>query len=373
MATPLRIGIIGCGRISGQYLWMASRLPGLHVLACADLDVERAKAKAEEFQIARGCSVEELLADKRIELVLNLTIPAAHYPVAMQCLSAGKHVYCEKPLGISREEGRRILDEARRRNLRVGCAPDTFLGSGVQTARKLIDDGAIGRPLAFTAAMMCRGHESWHPSPEFYYQPGGGPMFDMGPYYLTALLNLLGPVKRLSAFASIALPERTITSEPLRGQTFTVHTPDHIAGTIEFENGCIGTLMTSFATMHAVIDSNQPIVIYGESGTLRVPDPNGFDGPIHLRGADDADWREVQPMFPTGYGRGIGAADMADALRSGGPIRAGGEQGMAVLDLMAGFLDSSAGGQAFIPTVQYVRPNPMPQSDHPRIDTNEHE
>jgi predicted dehydrogenase len=359
MSHSVRIGVIGCGRISGAYLWMAKHFPRVEINACADLDVEIAKAKAAEYGVPKGCGVDELLNDDRIDLVLNLTTPKAHFPIAMRALQHGKHTYTEKPLGINREEGRLILEEAAKRNLKVGCAPDTFMGSGIQTARKLIDDGAIGRSLAFTAFMMCRGHESWHPGPEFYYEPGGGPMFDMGPYYLTALLNLLGPVKRITGAASIAIPVRTITSEPKRGQTFNVQTPDHIVGTMEFANGCIGTIVTTFATMHPVYDGNQPIVIYGESGTLRVPDPNVFDGPVHLRTADDADWREIPPMFVKGYGRSIGAADMAAAIRSGRPFRANGGQAMAVLDLMQGFLDSAASGKAFEPTVAYTRPAPM--------------
>ena len=359
MPEPIHIGVIGCGRISGAYLWMARHFPGVELTACADLELSIAQAKAAEYGIAKGCSVDELLNDDRIDLVLNLTTPKAHFPIAMAALAHGKHAYSEKPLGINRDEGTQILAEAARRNLKVGCAPDTFLGSGIQTARKLIDDGAIGRPIAFTAFMMCRGHESWHPNPEFYYEPGGGPMFDMGPYYLTALLNLLGPVKRLSAAAAIAIPIRTITSEPKKGQTFKVQTPDHIAGTMEFQNGCIGTLITTFATMHPVHDANQPITIYGEDGTLRVPDPNLFDGPIHLRTATDADWREIPPMFVKGYGRSIGAADMARAIRTGRPFRANGDQAMAVLDLMQGFLDSATSGITFSPAVPYARPAPM--------------
>ncbi len=363
MFKTINIGVIGCGRISGAYLSMANHFPGLQITACADLDVNIAKAKAAEFNVPKSCSVDELLHDDAIDLVLNLTIPQAHFPVSMRILQSGKHVYLEKPLGINREEGRQIVEEAARRNVRVGCAPDTFMGSGIQTARKLIDDGAIGRPLAFTAFMMSRGHESWHPQPEFFYQPGAGPMFDMGPYYLTALLNLLGPVRRLTGAASIAIPVRTITSEPKRGQTFAVQTPDHIVGTMEFESGCIGTIITTFATMHPMYDGNQPIVIYGESGTLRVPDPNLFDGAVHLRNADDADWREIKPMFATGYGRGIGVADMVHAIHARRPSRASGEQAMAVLDLMEGFLDSAASGQAFTPTLRYERPESMRGSE----------
>jgi predicted dehydrogenase len=212
---------------------------------------------------------------------------------------------------------------------------------------------------------MCPGHESWHPSPEFYYEPGGGPMFDMGPYYLTALLNCLGPVKRLSAFASIAISTRTITSEPKRGRKFQVQTPDHIAGTIEFENGCIGSIITSFATMHATYDGNQPITIYGDAATIRLPDPNCFDGPVYLRGPGDAEWRLMPPATPTGYGRSVGPADMAAAIREGRRPRASGEQGMAVLDLMQGFLDSANSGRACAPAAPHARPPALRVGDVP--------
>jgi predicted dehydrogenase len=351
----MNTAVIGCGRISGQYLWNSRQYGAFKITACADLDTNLARAKAEEFKLPKHGSVADILADDSIELVLNLTTPAAHHPVTLQCLRAGKHVYCEKPLAITREQGREILTEAAKRKLTVGCAPDTFLGSGVQTARALIDGGAIGRPLAFTAFMMCRGHESWHPSPEFYYEPGGGPMFDMGPYYLTALLNCLGPVKRISAFANIAIPTRTITSEPKRGKQFHVQTPDHIAGTMEFENGCIGSIITSFATMHPTYDGAQPITIYGERGTLRMPDPNCFDGHIHLHSEGEAEWKLMPPATPIGYGRSVGAADMAAAICEGRQARASAEQGMAVLDLMQGFLDSAGSGRAFEPACVFSR------------------
>src|SRR3954454_3011506 len=194
-------GVIGCGAISGAYLGMAKNFPAVDIGACADLDLGGARTKAREYGIARALSPDDLLRDPSVELVLNLTVPKAHVPVALAALNAGKHVYSEKPLGIDREEGRKVIDLARAKNLKVGCAPDTFMGAGIQTARKLIDDGAIGRPVAFTAFMMGRGHESWHPSPEFYYQVAGWPMFDMGPYYLTALLQMLAPVKRITGSA----------------------------------------------------------------------------------------------------------------------------------------------------------------------------
>ena len=359
MSDRVRVGVIGCGAISGAYLGMAKNFPVVEIAACADLNPDAARAKATEFAVPRVLGVDELLRDPSIEIVLNLTVPKAHVPIALRAVEAGKHTYAEKPLGVKREEGRQLLEAAGRRNVRVGCAPDTFMGAGLQTARKLIDDGAIGRPVAFTAFMLCPGHESWHPSPEFYYEVGGGPMFDMGPYYLTALLNLLGPVKRIGGAASIAIPQRTITSEAKRGKVIQVETPDHVAGTIEFENGAVGTIMTSFATRFGTYDGNQPITIYGTDGTLRVPDPNQFDGLVHLRRAGDEDWREVPHAFVTGYGRSVGLADLAYALRSGRPHRASGEQAFAVLDLMQGLLDSSAQGVMLSPTTRYDRPAPM--------------
>jgi predicted dehydrogenase len=355
----VRVGVIGCGAISGAYLGMATNFPVVEIAACSDINPDAARAKAKEFGVPRVLSVDELLRDPSIEIVLNLTVPKVHVPIAMRAVEAGKHTYAEKPLGINREEGRQLLDAARRRNVRVGCAPDTFMGAGIQTARKLIDDGAIGRPVAFTAFMLCRGHESWHPSPEFYYEIGGGPMFDMGPYYLTALFNLLGPVKRFGGAASIAIPERTITSEPKRGKVVNVETPDHVAGTIEFTCGAVGVIMTSFATRFGTYDGKQPITIYGTEGTIRVPDPNQFDGPVHVRRAADEDWREVPHPFVTGYGRSIGLADMARALHSGRPHRASGDQAFAVLDLMQGLLDSSQRGVMLEPSTTYKRPEPM--------------
>jgi predicted dehydrogenase len=339
---------------------MAAQLPILEMAACADLDAERAKARAAEFGIPRVLSVEALLEDPGIDVVLNLTVPKAHAPIALAALANGKHTFAEKPLGVDRSEGTAILDAATAAGLRVGCAPDTFLGAGLQTARQVIDRGDIGRPVAFTAFMMGRGHESWHPSPEFYYEVGGGPMFDMGPYYLTALLNLLGPVRRITGAASIAIPERTITSQPKYGQKIAVETPDHLCGTLEFVEGAVGTLITSFAVAHPDYDKKFPIVVYGTEGALKVPDPNTFDGAVQVRRLDDSEWRDVPHAFPTGYGRAIGLADMAQAIRSGRPHRCSGEQAFTVLELMQGFLDSAASGRAYEPALPYQRPAPMP-------------
>jgi predicted dehydrogenase len=354
--APLRVGLVGCGAISGAYLTHARAFPVLQFTACSDIDLEKAKAKALEFQIPRVLTVEEILRDAHVDIILNLTIPRAHAEISMGAINAGKHVYSEKPLAISTAEGKTILAAARERNLRVGCAPDTFLGSGMQTARKLIDDGAIGGPVAFTAFMMCPGHEQWHPNPQFFYELGGGPMFDMGPYYLTALLNFFGPIRRISGAASIAIPER----KTLAGETIAVQTPDHICGTIEFRNGVIGTIITSFATRFPQYDPAQPITIYGIEGTLKVPDPNVFDGPVHLRRMNDPEFQLIPPAFPAGYGRSVGLADMAYAVASGRPHRASGEQAYAVLEAMEAFLISSKEGRSIGPQASYERPQLMP-------------
>jgi len=369
MPEKVRVGIVGLGAISGAYLKMIPNFPIIEVVAFADLIPERCVNRAREFGLTnvRICPTEELVKDERVEVVLNLTWPKAHVPVALQAVRAGKHTISEKPFGISVREGRKLVAAAAKKGVRLGCAPDTVLGAGIQTARKVIDEGQIGRPVAFTAFMMSRGVETWHPNPPFYYEPGGGPMFDMGPYYLTALMNLLGPIKRVCGFASIAIPERIITHKdkegnpgPMFGQKITVTTPDHIAGTIEFANGCVGVICTSFAVHHAVHDWKQPITIFGTEGTLKVPDPNGFDGPVHIRRAGDKDWQEVPHAFVTGYGRAVGLADMCYAIRSGRPHRCSMEQAMAVLEAMEAFLTSSRTGRAVEIKTPYQRPAPMP-------------
>ncbi|HWE04498.1 MAG TPA: Gfo/Idh/MocA family oxidoreductase [Tepidisphaeraceae bacterium] len=360
MIDPLRIGVIGCGAISGAYLAAAKKFPILRILAVADINGAAAEAKANEFNVSRVCSVCELLADPSVELVLNLTVPGAHASIALDAIAAGKHTYSEKPLGVSRDEGRKILRAATEKGVRVGCAPDTFLGAGMQTARKIIDDGVIGRPVAFTAFMMNRGHETWHPNPDFYYQPGGGPMFDMGPYYLTALLFLLGPIRRIQGMASIAVPRRTITSQPRAGTAITVRTPDHVVGNVEFVGGAVGTLIQSFATWHPAVDEKQPIEIFGTDGAMRAPDPNRFDLPVSIRLAHDPAWQEAPHAFVQGYDRSVGLADMAYAIRSGRKHRCNGELAFAALDAMQGFFDSSAGGHDYRPAAPFERPAPMP-------------
>ena len=355
---PMSIGVIGCGVISTIYLQNCTANKHLNVVACADLDLKRAKAQAERFNIPRAGTVEDLLADPSIELVINLTIPAAHFTIGYAALLASKSVYNEKPLAISREDGQMLLEEAGRRDLRVGCAPDTFLGGGLQTCRALIDQGAIGHPVAATAFMLSHGPENWHPDPEFLYKVGAGPMFDMGPYYLTALVALLGPVRRVTGSARISLPERTIGSEPKRGSTIKVETPTHIAGVLDFESGPIATLVTSFDVWAAEVPR---IEIYGSEGTLSLPDPNTFGGPVRLRQAGAGRWEEVPLTHGhTGDSRGLGVADMAEAIRQGRPHRASGELAYHVLDIMHAIHDASEQGQHINLRSTCARPEPLP-------------
>lgn len=353
-----KIGIIGCGSISPAYLTAGQRFEILEIAAVADAIPERAQARAAEYGIPRACSVDELLLDPEISIVVNLTVPAAHAEVALRTLDAGKHTYGEKPLAVNRAQGRQVIERAAGLGLRVGSAPDTFLGGGIQTARKLIDDGWIGQPIAASAHMACHGHESWHPDPAFYYQIGGGPLLDMGPYYLTALVNLLGPVQRVVASATTTFAERTITSEPKRGERVRVEVPTHVAGILHFRSGVVGTLLTSFD----IWASRLPLLeIYGTEGSLSVGDPNGFGGPIHVRRANDAEWSPLPLTHPyIDQNRGLGVADMAHALRSGRPHRASGELAFHVLDIMDTLIESSAEGTYRDLQSTCERPAPLP-------------
>jgi len=357
---PVKVGIVGCGNISDVYFENCKRFDILEVVACADLIAARARAKAKKHGIPKACSVQKLLEDKRIEIVVNLTIPKAHGPVALAALKAGKSVHSEKPFAVTRKEGQKVLavSLAAKKDLLVGGAPDTFMGAGLQTCRKLIDDGWIGKPVAATAFMQCHGHESWHPDPAFYYQVGGGPMFDMGPYYLTALVSLLGPVERVSGSTRITFPERTITSRPKYGTKVKVEVPTHVAGTIEFANGAIGTIITSFDVWAHHLPG---IEIHGTTGSLSVPDPNGFGGTVRVRRAGAEDWQDVPLTHAFAEnGRGIGVADMAYALRTGRPHRASGELAYHVLDLMHAFHDSAKAGKHIELDSTCERPAPLP-------------
>lgn len=337
-----KVGIIGCGTISGIYLKSPTVFPILDIVACADLDMGRAQAKADEFNI-QALSVADLLAHPEVEIIINLTIPAAHAEVAQAAIAHGKSVYSEKPLALNTADGKAIVEQAQAAKVRVGCAPDTFLGGGLQTCRKLIDDGWIGTPVAATAFMMSHGHEHWHPSPEFYYQRGGGPMFDMGPYYLTALVSLLGPVQRVTGATRTTFAERTITSQPKYGQKIQVEIPTHVVGVLDFAQGAVGTIITTFDVWSAELPR---IEIYGTHGTLSVPDPNTFGGPVRLRRAGSSEWQEIPiPFHYTANSRGIGVADMAHALCSGRNHRASGDLAYHVLEIMEAIHVASDQGQ----------------------------
>ena len=357
-STPAKVGIIGVGNISSIYLENNKVFDAYDVVAVSDIDMERTRARATEFGISRAYSVEELLADPEIEIVLNLTIPDAHGPVALAAVEAGKSVYGEKPLATKREDARKLLEAAAARSLRVGCAPDTFLGGGLQTCRKLIDDGWIGTPVAATAFFMGHGPEAWHPDPDFFYQPGAGPLFDMGPYYLTALISLLGPVRRVTSSARITSPERVIGSEAKRGQIIKVNTPTHVAGVLDLADGPVATLITSFDVWGHNLP---PIEIHGTEGSLSVPDPNMFGGTVRVRRAGATEWSSVP--WTHGYSensRGIGVADMAAASQSGRPHRASGDLAYHVLDIMHALLDASVEGHAIELTSGEGRPAPLP-------------
>ncbi|OZB91925.1 Gfo/Idh/MocA family protein [Paenibacillus sp. XY044] len=339
----MKAGIIGCGNISAIYLENLKKSPVVEVVAVADLVIERAQARAEEFGIANAYTVDELLGNEEIELVINLTIPGSHASIDLAALEAGKHVYAEKPLATSLQDGKRVIELAEQKGLRAGSAPDTFLGSGVQTAKAAIEAGMIGVPVAATAFMMGGGPEGWHPDPEFFYTPGGGPMLDMGPYYLTALVELLGSIRRISASVGAQIPVRTIGSGPKSGQQIQVQTPTHLAGTIDFKQGAIATMITSFDIKAG---ANLPwIEIYGTEGTLSLPDPNFFNGDVKLRRSGSSDWEVLTPVFEsTQNERGRGVNDMVEAIRSGRKHRANGNLAYHVLEAMYAFEESSISG-----------------------------
>lgn len=355
-----KIGLIGCGNISSVYLKNLTQIfKSIDVTACADLDITRAKATAEEFSIPKYYTTEELLADPEIEIVVNLTIPKAHADICIAALEAGKHVYVEKPLAVTIKDGQKILKKAEEKGLMVGCSPDTFLGAGLQTCIKLIEDGWIGKPIAATAFMTCHGPEDWHPNPNFFYQIGGGPLLDMGPYYLTALVSMLGPVKSVAGSVGISFENRMIGNPEGRyGEKIKVEIPTHATGILNFQCGAIGTLVTSFD----IWESQLPrIEIYGSEGTLSVPDPNIFDGPVQIYRQEEKQWREIPLLHNyTDNKRGIGLADMAQALVSGRKHRASGQLAYHVLEIMDAIGQSSKEFKYMDIESDCEKPTPLP-------------
>ena len=343
-----KLGIVGCGNISSTYLKVLGELDDVEAVACADIDLARAEARAAEFGL-RACTVEALLADPEIEIVLNLTVPGVHTAVALDALQAGKSVYNEKPLAIERADGQKLLEVAAERGLRVGARPIRSW-RGPTDVPPSVDDGAIGRPVAASAFMLSHGPENWHPDPEFFYQPGGGPLFDMGPYYLTALIALLGPIVRVTSSAQISFPERVIGSKRKRGQVIRVETPTHISGVLDFAGGAVATLVTSFDVWATTLPR---IEIYGSEGTLSCPDPNTFDGPVRLWRAETANGRMSLVEGRSQQSRGLGVADMAQPSERPPPSRQR-EMAYHVLDVMHALLDASQDRTAYR-ACQYLR------------------
>ena len=353
--NPLGVGIVGCGNIAPIYLKNSKLFPNLKLIGCADMNPERAKSRAEEFE-TQAFSPADLIHHADVDIIVNLTVPQAHAPIALEALSAGKHVYLEKPFGLTREEGLSILKLANEKGLKTGCAPDTFLGAGLQTCRDLIDSGAIGDVFAATAFMLGFGPEGWHPDPEFFYAKGGGPMLDMGPYYLTALVHLLGPIQSVSGAATRAFEERVVGSGPKEGNKIQVEIDTHLAGVMKFKSGPIGTLATSFDVRQSEVPR---IEIYGTKGAMSVPDPNTFGGPVRV--SSGGDWEEIP--LKRAYAensRGLGVADLASAIQNGRTARASGELAYHVLDTMLTFHDlgNQGGHLALASTVD--RPAALP-------------
>lgn len=337
------IAMIGVGDISGIYLKNISELfHDLELIGICDLVSEKAIAAKERYpDVKIYADMYEAFSDPAVEIVLNLTRPYEHFKVSKAALEAGKHVYTEKPLAARFEEGLHLARLAKEKSRMIGGAPDTFLGAGIQTCRKLIDDGYIGETVGAAAFMICRGHESWHPDPAFYYQYGGGPMMDMGPYYVTALVNLLGRVNGVTARVKTSFSERTITSEARFGNVVTVETPTYLSGILDFDSGAMASLFTTFDVHYP---SQARFEVYGSEGTLYIPDPNTFGGPAKIFRQEEGRILEMPLVF--GYqenSRALGLADMAFALQSNEPdaARTSADSLLHVLEILSSFEKSS--------------------------------
>lgn len=362
MGGPLKIGVIGVGVISAQYFAEFPKLPGLQLIAVADLDQARAAQVGAQQGVA-ALSVGELLADPRIDAVLNLTIPSAHVDIGTRALRAGKHLFTEKPLGLSSQETASMLKLATARGVRVGCAPDTVLGTGIQTARAVLDNGGIGNPVAASVQWASPGHELWHPHPQFYYEARGGPLFDMAPYYLSALVSLFGPVLRVSGVASRSSRERTVATGPQTGAVIPVDVDTHVSAILDHRDGVTSTVTVSFE----IWASRTPLFeVYGTTGTIAVPDPNRFSDPVEVWTTATDEWASVP--VSAGYadaGRGVGLADMARAIETDRPHRASGELAFHVLEIMTAVLDAAHQHRVVDLTSTVERPEPVPMGASP--------
>jgi predicted dehydrogenase len=354
MANAMRIGIIGCGNISTTYFSLPEMFRGLKIVAGADIDMKAARARAAEYGV-KAMSVDEMLHSDDVDIIVNLTIPAAHYEVSAKALDAGKHVYSEKPFVLTLKEGRDLEKRAAKKKLRIGSAPDTFMGGAHQLARHIIDSGAVGKITGGTATVMSHGMEHWHPNPDFFFKPGGGPILDLGPYYITNLVQLIGPVKRVAAISSIPSPTRTITSQPRHGQKIKVETPTTFQSLLYFENGAVVTFGASWDVWK---HSHTPMELYGEKGTVYVPDPNFFGGAVAMSEGEKMvkklpKWKHAfsitnqsHPMIgPLANYRTAGLADMAQAILEGRPHRCSFELALHVVDVMTSIIKSGETGK----------------------------
>jgi len=353
MAKTLGIGIIGCGNISATYFGLAPMFKGIEVRAGADINMDAAKGRAKQYGV-RAETIADLLKAKDIDIVVNLTVPAAHYEVSKQILDAGKHVYSEKPFVLSVKDGQDLQKRAAKKGLRIGSAPDTFLGGSHQLARHLVDSGKLGKITSGTLHVMNHGMEHWHPNPDFFFLPGGGPVLDLGPYYIADIINLIGPVKRVAALTTIPAKERTISSKPRRGEKLKVQTPTTILALLEFENGAAITLNASWDVWS---HGHAPIELYGEEGSLFIPDPNFFGGEVRYTKRDKPvakapkwDHPFSVPNQQHSHGamanyRTVGLADMALAISAGRPHRCSQEVALHTVDVMTGILRSGETGK----------------------------
>jgi len=380
----VKIGVVGCGTIADVYVDnLVNRVDNVDVAACCDVRPEAAQALSEKYHIPRVCSFDEMISDPEIVLILNLTIPSAHYDLNMKALAAGKHVYCEKPFAVTFGEVQKSMAFAQEKGLLLTCAPDTFLGYGVQTGRKLIDEGQIGAPVGFSANMMYNGTDLWHPTAEFYYAPGGGPMLDMGPYYLSALCYMLGPIKSIYCVSRKGREERRI-----HGRMVKVEVPTYYACVVEMASGAIGNVNMSFDVWHSDLPK---IEIYGQTGAIQVPDPNMFGGKVFLirggeverevEGIDGAPFEKLFAMvrgvakayhevtdspFPEPEGRlnmrGVGVSDACAALAEGRGVRVRGEMVMHIAEALEGVEISAREGRPYLMTTSFERTAPMPEN-----------
>ncbi|EGX54692.1 dehydrogenase [Streptomyces zinciresistens K42] len=357
MGDAHRVGVVGLGVISRAYLDTLVGRPGVRITAVADLDPARAVSAAAGLPGVRALPVEELLSSPDVDTVLNLTVPAAHAEIALGAVGHGKHVYGEKPLTAELADARAVLEAAARAGVGVGCAPDTVLGTGVQTARAAVEAGAVGRPLFATAVMVTPGHERRHPHPDFYYTDGGGPLLDMGPYYLTSLVHLLGPVRAVTGASARLRTERVIESGPRAGERIPVEVDSHVSGVLEHAGGALSTITTSF---DGVATTAAPIEVHGASGSLAVPDPNRFDGEVRHFALGGGSWRTLPPSAGyAGASRGVGLLDFVAADGHRAP-RASGELALHVLETMTALLRSCAEGRRIELTTSARPPAPVP-------------